>query len=230
MRKPRVIVYDDDNLLLGFLAAFLSELDYEVITFNKPGPCPIYEVSCDVCNKPCSDIIITDYRMPGMTGVEMLRLQSQRGCWVDTRNKAIMSGGLGSDEQKSIRELGYNFFGKPFPMTELTVWLDECKKRIDLSKPLGTKRKECRYSANIDISFNCNTVRRNCGGTVINISDSGLCVKAYSPIEEGHSVVINTELPTNCKRASVQWVRKMAPDFYMAGLSCHSNAGQISAQ
>ncbi len=220
MRKPRVIVYDDDSMLLDLLTAFLSGLGCEVLTFNEPKPCPIYEVSCDVCHKPCSDIVITDYQMPKMTGLEMLRLQAQRGCWVDARNKAIMSGGLNGEEQKRVRELGFKFLSKPFPMTELIVWIDECKKRIDLSKPVGIKRKENRLSANIDISFECNPVHRNYEGTVVNISESGLCVKAHSPLERGCSIVINTELPTNCRTASVQWVRRMEPDSYIAGLSC----------
>lgn len=222
MRKPRVNIFDDDVSNLKLLKMFISMRDYEVLTFDSPVVCPIFGAHADKCDnsKPCADIIITDNQMPKMTGIEMLLQQAQRGCGVDIRNKAVMSADLDNEKQKTVDGLGCAFFSKPFKLSELSAWLNDCEKRIDLSKPVGIIRKENRYPANIDIMYTYNTEENIYKGTVLNFSSSGLCLKMYTPFIEGQSIVIKTELPNNCTNASIRWINEMKADFYMTGLSC----------
>ncbi len=221
MRKPRVNIFDDDVNILKFLKELLSMRDYEVVTFDRPVVCPLYGAQADEClnSKPCADIIITDYQMPKMTGVEMLRLQAQRGCKVNVRNKAVISGDPNS-KGKMIEGVAGAFFIKPFKISELFAWLDTCEKCIDLSKPVGLMRKSNRYPADIGIVYAYSTDEKAYEGTLMNISDSGICLKMHAPLVEGQSVVLNTELRNGCKNASVRWVKKMGDYFYVAGLSC----------
>jgi DNA-binding response OmpR family regulator len=62
MRKPRVIIYDDDVNILNLLKDFFSRIDYEVLTYSEPIVCPIREKNADNCidHNPCADIILTD--------------------------------------------------------------------------------------------------------------------------------------------------------------------------
>ena len=223
MRKLRVNIFDDDVSNLKMLKLFISERDYEILTFDRPVVCPIVSAKSDTCNsmKPCADIIITDYRMPEMTGIEMLLNQAKRGCKVDIRNKIVMSGDLDNKGQKILEELGCTFFSKPFDFNELLACLDDCEKRIDLSKPLGIIRKEDRYPANIDIVYAYNSGEKIYKATVINYSGNGLCLKVDTPLAEIQSIVIKTKLPIDFNNASILWVKEMGPDFYMAGCSCH---------
>ena len=139
IRKSRVIILDDDNMVLNSLKKWLSQKDYEVLTFNDPTVCPVYEERTDHCmkEKPCADIIISDFNMPELTGIELLQYQSQRGCKIDDKNKAIMSGYIDDTMVKAINESDYAFFKKPLDVSFISDWLNGCEKRIDLSLPLG---------------------------------------------------------------------------------------------
>ena len=223
MRKLRVNIFDDDVHILKMLEFIMSQRDYEILTFDRGFVCPINGAKSDKCDtlKPCADIIITDNQMPEMTGLEMLLHQAQNGCKVDTRNKIVMSGDLDNKWQKMLEGLGCTFFSKPFNISELLAWLDDCEKRIDLSKPLAVVRKEERYPANIDIVYAYNSGEKVYKATVIDYSSSGLRLKMDTPLTERHSIMIKTELPIDCNDVSICWVKEMESDFYMAGCSCH---------
>jgi hypothetical protein len=74
--------------------------------------------------------------MPRMNGIEFLQAQTQKGCMLDNRNKAIISGQMYNEQKKMVDRLGCKFFQKPFKLSELSEWLDDCEKRMDLSEPL----------------------------------------------------------------------------------------------
>jgi DNA-binding response OmpR family regulator len=139
MRKPRVIIYDDDVNILDLLKDYLSQRDYEVLTYNEPIDCPIYEKNADNCidHNPCADSILTDFRMPRMNGVELMEKQSQRGCKLGIENKAIISGSIDCDTIRLIENFGCTYFKKPFSLKELSSWLIERVKNMDLSQPLA---------------------------------------------------------------------------------------------
>jgi DNA-binding NtrC family response regulator len=143
MRKKRALIFDDDVFILKLLKQVLLRMDYEVFTYNEPTVCPIYEKNAEHCNQkaPCADILITDFEMPKMNGIELLRHQSKRGCPLNLRNKTVISGNdsIGNDE--TIKQLGVSFFRKPINIGELRKWAEECEQHIDLSQPLGIPYK-----------------------------------------------------------------------------------------
>jgi len=111
---------------------------YEVLTFNEPSVCPFYEIHPDKClqEHKCADVVITDFKMPVMTGLELFQNQHKIGCKLDVEHKAVISGDLGREHRNSIKEMGGSFFKKPLIIPEFSKWLAECEKRIDLSVPL----------------------------------------------------------------------------------------------
>jgi len=222
IRKRRVIIYDDDVNVLNLLKDFFSNRGYEVLAFDSLAVCTIYGKNLDSCanSKPCADIIITDYQMPKMTGLELLHKQAQRECKVDIRNKALMSGNLDEENQKKVKGLGHAFFSKPFKFPEFTAWVEDCETRIDLSKQIGIVRKEERHPVNIDIVYSYDASEKIYKSTIVNFSSSGLCLKMHTPPSEGQAIVFKTELPNNCMNASVRWVKQMENNLYLSGLSC----------
>jgi FixJ family two-component response regulator len=81
--------------------------------------------------------MITDYAMPRLTGIELLVNQNNKGCSIDIRNKAVVSGDLPDRHREKMNGLAGTFFQKPFSFPELYEWTNECIARVDLSRPLG---------------------------------------------------------------------------------------------
>jgi DNA-binding NtrC family response regulator len=135
LRKPRIIIFDDDPVFLHLLEAYFSMKKFEVRSFGQPVLCIC---TADCCGDPCADIVITDFAMPGITGIEILAHQSLRKCPIDVKNKAVLSGKPPDECVDKMRGLAEAFFQKPFRMDELGEWAKECLRRADLSKPLGT--------------------------------------------------------------------------------------------
>jgi CheY-like chemotaxis protein len=111
MRKPRVIIYDDDVIILNMLELFFTKKGYEVLKYSSPAVCPFNYLaeSCKNLN-PCADVIISDYKMPGMTGAELFQRQAERGCRVDNKAKAIISGYADEEILTMCEDSGFRFF------------------------------------------------------------------------------------------------------------------------
>jgi DNA-binding NtrC family response regulator len=137
MRKRRVIIIDDDIPVLEVLKFYFAAREYEVFTFERPAACPLHGWRMEACpeDRPCADIIITDYKMPIMNGAELLQRQTEIGCKVIVRNKAIISGYIPNEHREKLARLGYMFFQKPLDFGALTTWVEECEMRVDGSGP-----------------------------------------------------------------------------------------------
>ncbi|HXX57991.1 MAG TPA: response regulator [Thermodesulfovibrionales bacterium] len=138
MRKPRVLIFDDNIAIIRTLEDFFKLKGYEVFSYTEPITCPLYERGAESCDKSlgCADIVITDLHMPRMTGAELLRRQKERGCRLGAENKIIMSAYMAGTYEEMIKELGCSFFYKPSLMSALPDWLKEREKHFVLSEPL----------------------------------------------------------------------------------------------
>ena len=219
MRKRRAIIYDDDPDVADVLKEHFLLRGYEVWTFQKPVNCPAYDEST-ACKErhPCADIILAELNMSGRSGIEMLRLQSKNGCRVPARSRALMSGELDDRGQKDVRSLGCRYFQKPFSFTEIARWLDEREKQMDLSQPLGMKRKEERVEAKSEAIECLVAGSEPVEGIVLNRSFSGLCLKIKCPVREGQTIAVLSGPSPSSRTASVRWVRASGDGSCVTGL------------
>lgn len=222
MRKPRVIIYDDDAMILEMLGLFFTRKGYEIYSYSSPRVCPRNEDLSDSCENlyPCADIVIADYKMPKMTGTELLQRQLKRGCKVDTKMKAIISGYADEELVARCRDLGCSFFEKPFSLPELSLWLSECEKHFDLSQPLNDRRANSRYPFKQDIEFclHAASSQEKLIGIAFDKSDAGLGLRVSSRLPVGAEVEIIRGLEVPQQRGVVQWCSRQSENSYRAGL------------
>ena len=132
MRKPRALIFDDDVIIRDFLTRLLVKRGYECQSFGDPSLfCGLDGCSGRSCagGRCCCDILITDIDMPVVNGLDFLELQQRRGCHLDIRNIAVMSGRLLNHNGERLQRLGCSFFMKPFNLTWLVEWLAQCENR-----------------------------------------------------------------------------------------------------
>lgn len=222
-RKPRVLIFDDDPQILSMLARYFALKGYDAQAFAEPTSCSIYGDSTDSCHNlhPCADILITDFDMPHMTGMEMIERQKARGCRIEPRNKSIMSGFMDDEYIRKAGEMGCAFFKKPFLLTALDPWILECENRMDLSLPIGIRRKELRHPVNEEVAYRCGSREEKMNAVVTNVSESGFCLKVRESFPCGEErVFINDEFKSSCQSAEVQWIKKEDEDSFLVGLVC----------
>ncbi len=222
MRRKRAIVFDDDDMVLDFITDLLSLRDYEVLAFKEPMICPMYGEASDSCNKPdlCADIMIADIQMPQMSGIDLFKKQVERGCKLDIRNKAVISGHFDEDNVRKVEEIGCRFIEKPFKISALTEWIEECEKHIDLTQPLGIIRREIRRPTNIKVTYYLPSNDSVQLGVITNISSCGACINTSYPVTKDETLDLITNLPNFCTKATVRWVNVRDDASLTAGLSC----------
>ena len=140
--RPRILIFEDNDILRATLKYVLNERGYEVFTFSDPRLYRVYDSINHKCpvDYACADIIISDVSLPTKTGLELIKEQQKKGCKVKYR--ALMSGHWTDSSLKEARELGCHIFCKPFNINEMFQWLNECSEKINSKRKLYELLKE----------------------------------------------------------------------------------------
>jgi DNA-binding response OmpR family regulator len=140
--RPRTIILESDNRLRELLAVLLTSRGHEVHAFAYPVTCPLYQQPDGTCSQesPCADLLITDMRMSAMSGLDLLRLQAEKGCKVAVRNKLLLAAELSENQKRLAEQLGCVVAHKPFDIPELFDRVAECEGRIQEERRLGKVR------------------------------------------------------------------------------------------
>lgn len=135
--KPRVLIFEDNDMIRSTLKAVFAENGYEVHTFSNPAMCPLYHGAGHDCrlDHPCSDIIISDINMPFKNGLEFIENLLNQGC--EVKFQALMSADWDENDLHLAWNLGCEIFGKPFDLEAMLNWLGDCRKKIDDKRVLS---------------------------------------------------------------------------------------------
>ncbi len=132
LKKLNILLLEDDQTFADLLREVIQGMGHNVEVYSCPTLCPVYKNNGARCPKEsaCADVIISDYMMPEMSGLDFFKLQRARGCKASERNKALMTASTSPDIQQEIEELGCFFLKKPFRIDELKKWLQQCEQRL----------------------------------------------------------------------------------------------------
>jgi DNA-binding response OmpR family regulator len=124
--KEKILIVDDEEMLLELLQTILSPEGYELETFSSP--IKAFDRIWENGQKP--DLIITDLDLgKGYTGLGFIRSARER--WGKNIPVAIMSGGFkAASEAECLRETP-NILLKPFKTEEAIEFV---KNLLDASK------------------------------------------------------------------------------------------------
>lgn len=136
--RPRILIYEDNDILLSTLKYVFSERGYEVFAFSEPKMCQAFDSVDLTCpaDFACADVIISDVNMPTKNGLDLIKERQQKGCKI--KYQALMSADWTDSDLKSAHELGYYIFHKPFELKEMLKWLDDCRDELNREKKSET--------------------------------------------------------------------------------------------
>lgn len=107
----RVVVVDDDEAMGSLIADTLSPLGYAVSRFHRA------PLALDAVRAGRADVVLTDVRMPGMTGIELCRAAHEARPHVPI----IVLTAFGSVDTavEALRAGAFDFLSKPVGLDEL---------------------------------------------------------------------------------------------------------------
>ncbi|OZG71146.1 hypothetical protein BTA51_22490 [Hahella sp. CCB-MM4] len=123
----RIAIIDDEENILNSLRRTLRKQGWEVLTFSDPHTA-LAELRFNEV-----DIIISDYRLPDMDGVELLNLLKTvvpDALRILLSGQADLAGVMGAINQAEV----YRFISKPWNDSELIMTLENALKYNELEK------------------------------------------------------------------------------------------------
>lgn len=123
---PKILVIDDEEIILNTISSSLRFGEYDVITCNSA------QNAMEFINELTFDAIITDINMPNMSGLEFLEYVRSKDEYLPV---ILITGQSNSSYMMSAIKLGaYDFLRKPFGINELMLTVKQAvqKRRLQL--------------------------------------------------------------------------------------------------
>lgn len=124
-KAANILVVDDEKSILFSLKAALQKEGYTVKTASDP------EDALKSFEAGIFQVIVSDYNMPAMNGVEFLKKVRR----IDSEVVFILMTAYGSERLaiEAMKEGAYDYFSKPFEIDEMRVVVAKALERFDLA-------------------------------------------------------------------------------------------------
>lgn len=117
VRRFRILIVDDDEGMRENLAELFESLGYDIMTAaNTPE-------ALDKLAGSQVDLLLTDYKMPGPTGVELIEAARKRQPHI----RAVLMTAFGDSftEIESVRRGAVGYLNKPFEADEVASFVEK---------------------------------------------------------------------------------------------------------
>ncbi len=207
MRRRRAIIYSDNVKAANALKDQFTLRGYDTETCHEPANCPPYG-SGGACTEPfpCADIVIADFQLPAMSGLEFLRAQSLLGCRISAGSRALLSRDFDDGALRDVGELGCMYLPKLFTFSEIAAWLDRREPFMILSLPLGMRRSGTRTDCREEVECFLNTDADPVKGIALNRGPAGMCLKIAYRVNIGQAIMLRSGPSPAPRTALVRWV------------------------
>jgi CheY-like chemotaxis protein len=129
MEKKKIVVADDEVHIIHVVALKFRKNDYEVFTAGTGTEA--FELVRD--ERP--DILITDYQMPGMNGIEVVKKIRENEQLKDLPVIMLTARNFEMEEEQKSKLNISEFIGKPFSPREL---LSKVEQVLEKSKVMAS--------------------------------------------------------------------------------------------
>ena len=138
--KPRVLIVDDESRMAAVVSSALSRAGYECQTFGSAA------AALDALAEQGADVVVTDWKMPEMDGMELLRRVHAR--WPELPVIFLTAFGNVPSAVAAMRDGAFDYVTKPFDNDELRAVVARALelKRLERENRYLRQEVESRYS------------------------------------------------------------------------------------
>lgn len=132
----RIFVIDDEECIRDTFRWHLEELGHEVVTAATPRVCDAYRNHDCQRELPCGDMLIIDYNLPKMNGLDFVEKMRRHGCIGMLHKVMLLSGSPTEIDMGRAERLGCDVREKPLRLHELEAWVEESARDIPADRLL----------------------------------------------------------------------------------------------
>jgi signal transduction histidine kinase len=121
-----ILIVDDEAGVREVLASFLSDRGHDVWQASSG------EEGLWALEERPAELVITDLKMPGMSGIEVLRRVRER--WPAAEVVLVTGFGTMDDAVEALRLGAYDFLIKPVRLARLEILVHHCEERVRFSR------------------------------------------------------------------------------------------------
>jgi DNA-binding NtrC family response regulator len=140
--NARIAIVDDERRMREIIAMYLQRKGFDVEAFGGG------EAMLDAADESVFDLVITDLKMPGMSGMELLRELVDRD--EDRPVVVITAHGSVDSAMEAVRAGAWDFIQKPFDNDQLRATVERALERTRLARENRRLRAEVRDTFDLD--------------------------------------------------------------------------------
>ncbi|HSR11470.1 MAG TPA: sigma-54 dependent transcriptional regulator [Thermodesulfobacteriota bacterium] len=137
-----ILVIDDEKVQLEMLRGFLAKQGYGVETASEG------REAVEKFRRGSFDLILTDYRMPGMDGLQLLK--EIRGINPEAVVVILTAYGTVGTAVAAMKEGAYDYLTKPIDLEELILLIRRVESEITLRRENRDLREQLREKFKVD--------------------------------------------------------------------------------
>lgn len=162
MASRHILIVDDEPRVAFFLGKALERSNHDYRTSIAHSG----EEALDVLNRSKVDLLVTDLRLPGISGIELMRWV--RASSPQTRTILITAYGNDEVEAEARRLEAYRYITKPFNLNDFTQAVREALRDVAVSRPGLVVLSDESFEA---ITGQLETLRSEIGARCILLAD-----------------------------------------------------------
>ena len=140
--RLRILIVDDEKVQLEILEGFLVKQGYEAT------PAEEGQKALEKFKHGSFDLVLTDYRMPGMDGIQLLR--EVRGLQPEAVVVIMTAYGTVGTAVAAMKEGAYDYLTKPIDLDELLLLIQRVEKGVILGQENRQLKEQLREKFKVD--------------------------------------------------------------------------------
>jgi DNA-binding NtrC family response regulator len=193
----RILVVDDEEQMRDLLVKVLERKGYQVsVCGNGVDALAFLE-------REPADLVVTDVRMPGLSGMEALRAIKE----LNPDIVVIIMTAFGSIDQavQAVKEGAYDYINKPFKIDEMLLTIEKALEERRLRHEVSTLRQELRTRYHFENLIGKSRAMQEIFGLIEQVAGSRSTVMVYGKSGTGKELVAKA-IHYNSPRASRAFV------------------------
>lgn len=145
--KAKILIVDDEGAIRKALGKFLETQGYDVHTAIEGAE------AIEVCKNKMFDLLITDLKMPHMSGIDLIRAVKQ----IQPQILSVVMTGFGTIESavEAIKEGAFHYLTKPFDLDDVSLLVEKALEFQRLQNDNQRLKKEVKAQYGFENIIGC---------------------------------------------------------------------------